>query len=109
MVEVNADLCVAMPAEDEEELPVDLKSRVRNSHVGSKDVLHGIEELVLQQEEVHLPEKYQLKGVIYMFSRFVFLFCVMTESGRSANRAPTNGPSASSTCLWNLVVIREWT
>ena len=53
MMEVNADLCVAMPAEKgEEQLPELLRNGVRNENVGSKDVLHEIEDLVLRKKQV---------------------------------------------------------
>jgi hypothetical protein len=52
-MEVNADLCVVLPAEDgEEDLPVELSSRVRNEHVGSGDVLREIEDLVVKKNQV---------------------------------------------------------
>lgn len=51
-MEVNADLCVVLPAEDgEEDLPVELSSRVRNEHVGSGDVLREIEDLVVKKNQ----------------------------------------------------------
>ena len=53
MMEVNADLCVAVPADTGgEELPVELSSRVRNKHVGSKDVLHEIHGLIVKKDQV---------------------------------------------------------
>jgi hypothetical protein len=53
MMEVNADLCVAVPNDTGgEELPVELSSRVRNKHVGSKDVLHEIHSLVVKRDQV---------------------------------------------------------
>jgi len=53
MMEVNADLCVAVPADTGgEELPVELSSRVRNKHVGSQDVLHKIQHLVVKKDQV---------------------------------------------------------
>ena len=53
MMEINADLCVAVPAESgEEELKADLKCRVRNSVVVSKEVHDKIESIVGTKQKV---------------------------------------------------------
>ena len=52
-MQINADLCVPLPAEaGEEELPLEISSRVRNEHVGSGDVLHEIQDLVVKKNQV---------------------------------------------------------
>lgn len=57
MMKINADVCVAMPAESgEEELKAELKIRVRNSLVASKDVHDKIESMVGKKEKVRCLE-----------------------------------------------------
>jgi len=55
MMELNADLCVAMTAESgEEELSTNLKSRMRNGLVVSQKVHTEIESLVVNKDQVCL-------------------------------------------------------
>jgi len=55
MMELNADLCVAMTAESgEEELSTNLKSRMRNGLVVSQKVHTEIESLVVKKDQVCL-------------------------------------------------------
>ena len=50
MTQINADLCVALPAEHGEELPSELVSRVRNGHVASQMVHLEIDEMSAKRD-----------------------------------------------------------